>query len=64
MTPKVLLVDDDKDIAISLGSYLQESGFTVITASDGLDAVNKRFSVRSFLEIRGAVSLFVMSSSC
>lgn len=41
MTPKVLLVDDDKDIAISLGSYLQESGFNVIIASDGLDAVNK-----------------------
>ena len=41
MRAKVLLADDDNDILVSLSSYLQESGFNVITASDGLDAVNK-----------------------
>jgi len=41
MISKVLLADDDNDILVSLSSYLQESGFEVITARDGIEALNK-----------------------
>ena len=41
MISKVLLADDDNNILVSLSSYLQESGFEVITARDGIEALNK-----------------------
>jgi DNA-binding response OmpR family regulator len=41
MISTVLLADDDKDIVQSLSAYLQESGFKVITANEGLDTLNK-----------------------
>lgn len=41
--PIVLLVDDDKDILHGFGNTLNKSGFKVITASDGQEAL-KAFS--------------------
>jgi two-component system, chemotaxis family, chemotaxis protein CheY len=37
----VLIVDDDRDIRDTFASILEEDGFSVRTASDGLDALEK-----------------------
>jgi DNA-binding response OmpR family regulator len=39
--PAILIVDDDPGIQESLEAILTEEGFRVITASDGLDALDK-----------------------
>ena len=36
----ILVVDDDKKLRSTLEDYLTESGFEVITAVDGADAIN------------------------
>ncbi|HKB85945.1 MAG TPA: response regulator transcription factor [Ignavibacteriaceae bacterium] len=41
MKPKVLLVDDEKDIVEFLEYNLNQEGFEVITAYDGLEALQK-----------------------
>ncbi len=41
MKPKVLLVDDEKDIVEFLEYNLNQDGFEVITAYDGLEALQK-----------------------
>ncbi len=38
---KILIVDDEPDIRIFVGACLQEAGFNVDDAIDGLDALNK-----------------------
>ncbi|HWR44848.1 response regulator transcription factor [Sporomusa sp.] len=38
---KVLVVDDDEKILKVLTTYLEKEGYTVITAKDGLEAVDK-----------------------
>lgn len=38
---KVLVVDDDEKILKVLTAYLEKDGYTVITAKDGLEAVDK-----------------------
>ncbi|WP_371366014.1 response regulator transcription factor [Sporomusa rhizae] len=38
---KVLVVDDDEKIVKVLTAYLEKEGYTVITAKDGLEAVDK-----------------------
>jgi CheY-like chemotaxis protein len=48
---KVLLVDDDAVILAVYGYGLTESGFDVVTASDGLDAIDKMQSDRPDLVI-------------
>lgn len=39
MPARILVVDDDKQIVRLLQTYLQDSGFTVLTAYDGEDAL-------------------------
>jgi CheY-like chemotaxis protein/two-component sensor histidine kinase len=39
--PTILLVDDDNCIRESLSAYLRSAGYSVFTATDGLDAVEK-----------------------
>jgi two-component system, OmpR family, alkaline phosphatase synthesis response regulator PhoP len=40
MSPRILVVDDDHQIVRLLQSYLQQSGFTVLTAYDGEEALH------------------------
>lgn len=44
MTARILVVDDDRQIVRLLQSYLQQDGFTVLTALDGDEALH---SIRS-----------------
>jgi CheY-like chemotaxis protein len=39
-TPSILIVDDDEDIRTMLGVILSAEGYRVVSASDGLDALN------------------------
>ena len=39
--PSVLVVDDDPDVRIMLETYLELEGFDVLTASNGLDALQR-----------------------
>ncbi len=39
--PKILIADDEEDIKDVLSLYLEASGFEVITAFDGLDAMER-----------------------
>jgi len=36
---KILIVDDEKDILLTLGKRLESEGYTVITADNGSDAI-------------------------
>lgn len=36
---RILVVDDDKEIAAAIGIYLRNEGFTVLTAYDGIEAL-------------------------
>ena len=40
MSPRILVVDDDRQIVRLVQSYLQQSGFTVLTAYDGEAALH------------------------
>src|SRR5687767_11886226 len=40
MVPKVLIVEDDRDLQESLKDLLSQEGFFVKTASDGVEAIN------------------------
>ena len=40
MSPRILVVDDDRQIVRLVQSYLQQSGFTVLTAYDGEEALH------------------------
>ncbi len=40
MSQRILVVDDDRQIARLVQSYLQQSGFTVLTAYDGEEALH------------------------
>ncbi|MCE5228123.1 response regulator [bacterium] len=40
MTTKVLLADDEEDVKIVLKMYLETKGYEVVTAYDGLDAID------------------------
>jgi two-component system alkaline phosphatase synthesis response regulator PhoP len=40
MTQRILVVDDDRQIVRLVQSYLQQSGFTVLTAYDGEEALH------------------------
>ena len=46
MADNILVVDDDPDIAQTLRSYLEESGYVVSVASDGKQAIQAFHSVR------------------
>ena len=46
MTSRILVVDDDKQIVRLLQSYLQQEGFSVLTAFDGDEALHKLRSER------------------
>ena len=37
----ILIVDDEPDILLILGDYLSNEGFNVLTAKDGLQAIQK-----------------------
>lgn len=41
MTTKVLAIDDSRTIRVLVQTTLQEAGFEVVTADDGLDGLNK-----------------------
>jgi CheY-like chemotaxis protein len=44
--PIVLIVDDDPDVRVMLETYLELEGFDVLTASNGLDALQRLRDVR------------------
>jgi CheY-like chemotaxis protein len=44
--PSVLVVDDDPDVRVMLETYLELEGFDVLTASNGLDALQRLRDVR------------------
>ena len=39
LIPKLLLIDDNEEILVSLKSFLSKRNFDVISASNGLDAL-------------------------
>jgi DNA-binding NtrC family response regulator len=41
MSNKILVVDDEKNIRTTLSTYLESSGFDVVLASDGEEALKK-----------------------
>jgi two-component system alkaline phosphatase synthesis response regulator PhoP len=41
MAKKILVVDDEEDIRISVGEMLKVNGYKVTTAEDGRDCINK-----------------------
>ena len=41
MLPKILVVDDCKSVRVSVKRLLAEAGYEVITAADGLEAIEK-----------------------
>lgn len=41
MSAKILVVDDDPDVLEAIGIVLEANGYTVITAQDGVDGLNK-----------------------
>lgn len=41
---KILLIDDEPDIIIYLEALLEDSGFEVITASDGIEGLEKAYT--------------------
>ena len=41
VTPRILLVDDDPDLLILLAYQLRADGFDVVTARDGVEALNR-----------------------
>ena len=41
VTPRILLVDDDPDLLILLADQLRADGFEVMTARDGVEALNR-----------------------
>ncbi len=51
MSPKVLLIDDDRSLLRLLGRYLESSGYTVITAENGLQGLRKLYSERPDLVV-------------
>jgi CheY-like chemotaxis protein len=40
-SPLILIADDEDDIKMILGMYLETCGFRVLTAYDGLDAIER-----------------------
>lgn len=40
MSKKILVVDDEKDVVFYLSAILEDKGFNVSTAKDGIEAVN------------------------
>ena len=49
MTNRVLVVDDEADIAELLTYNFQEAGYEVLTASDGINPANKQIAFSGFL---------------
>lgn len=41
MAKKILIADDEEDIKIVVQLYLESKGYEIVTAFDGLDAVDK-----------------------
>lgn len=41
MSAKILIVDDEKDIVLMLGSFFESKGFDVLTAIDGTEALKQ-----------------------
>ena len=48
---RILLVDDDTELAALLGDYLTQEGFTVTTADNGTDGVVEALSGRYALAV-------------
>ncbi len=54
MSKNILVVDDEKDVVFYLSAILEDKGFTVMTATDGIEAVDKIKSTKPdlvFLDI-------------
>jgi DNA-binding response OmpR family regulator len=41
MSKKIMIVDDEEDVRVSVGQILEISGYEVIKAEDGKDCLNK-----------------------
>ena len=41
MSRKILVVDDEKDVVFYFTAILEDKGFTVLTARDGVEAISK-----------------------
>ncbi len=48
---KILLVDDEEDVLRTVGFRLQSSGYDVVTASDGMEGLEKAHSEKPDLVI-------------
>lgn len=48
---KILLVDDEEDVLRTVGFRLQSSGYEVVTASDGMEGLEKAHSEKPDLVI-------------
>jgi CheY-like chemotaxis protein len=46
VSKKILVVDDEKDVLFYLSAILEDKGFTVSTATDGIEAVNEIKSIK------------------
>lgn len=44
MNERILIIEDDQDIAFIEKDYLEMSGYTVVIASDGLAGLNEALS--------------------
>ena len=49
MMNKILVVEDDLDIQELLQNFLQESGYDITVANDGLEAINLFSCILHFL---------------
>ena len=47
MNERILIIEDDQDIAFIEKDYLEMSGYTVVIASDGLAGLNEALSGRT-----------------
>ena len=55
MSAKILIADDEEDVKTVLQMYLESRGFRIVTAYDGLDAIEQ-----ARLELPDAILLDVM----
>lgn len=49
--PTILLIDDDKEIVLTIGDFLSLNGYTIVTATNGKEALHRLESIRPDLII-------------
>ncbi len=59
-SPLILIADDEDDIKMILGMYLETCGFRVVTAYDGLDAIERIKENKPDLILMDIICRFLM----